>query len=317
MFRTRTPAELLDQQASLLAARLTGVHDGDVNAVHDARIATRRIRELLALVPLVPGRDPDEDPAVRYKEVGRALGRVRDIDVKLALIRDLEAHAPQTARSLVVVRQEHECERLAKMRRLIKTLERVEIDGLRRAITTRHASALRAHLTSTGWRQQLRHLLCERAQAAVERIDHATGVYFPNRIHKARIAIKQLRYAAEIAEGTSAREMAAAIKSLNKSQGILGDLHDRQSLADTLATYSDRDDVEFDQVRVAGQVLDGEVLELHARYLARRPALLEACASIRRAAAPESWTRPVAALATALALSGVVYTRRRFLPPAG
>src|SRR5687768_10563955 len=66
MFRTHTPAELLDQQASLLAARLDGVYDGDVNAVHDARIATRRIRELLALVPLVPGRDPEEDPAARY-----------------------------------------------------------------------------------------------------------------------------------------------------------------------------------------------------------------------------------------------------------
>ena len=105
--------------------------------------------------------------------------------------------------------------------------------------------------------------------------------------------------------------MAAAIKSLNKSQGILGDLHDRQSLADTLATYSDRDDVESGQIKVASQVL-----ELHARYLTRRAGLLEACASIRRTAAPESRTRPVVALATALALSGVVYTRRR-LPPAG
>jgi CHAD domain-containing protein len=31
------------------------------------------------------------------KKMGRALGKVRDVDVQIALIRDLEVHAPETA----------------------------------------------------------------------------------------------------------------------------------------------------------------------------------------------------------------------------
>ena len=110
---------LLDQQASALRTQLDGIYDGSVDAVHDARVATRRIRELLSLVPMVPGRNGEEDVASAYKKMGRALGKVRDIDVQIALIRELEAHAPQTAPSLVLVRQDYERERLAKVRRLI------------------------------------------------------------------------------------------------------------------------------------------------------------------------------------------------------
>ena len=57
MFGTPTLATLLDEQASVLRTQLSGVYDGTPEAVHDSRVATRRIRELLALVPVIPGRD--------------------------------------------------------------------------------------------------------------------------------------------------------------------------------------------------------------------------------------------------------------------
>src|SRR5215207_6149308 len=118
-----TPAAILDQQTEVLRTQVGGVYDGRVDAVHDARVATRRIRELLALAPPVPGQNAEEDVATTFREVGRALGKVRDIDVQIGLIRDLERHSPQTAPSMVLVRQDHERDRLAGMRRLIKTLE--------------------------------------------------------------------------------------------------------------------------------------------------------------------------------------------------
>src|SRR5215203_7104476 len=101
-----------------------------MDAVHDARVATRRIRELLTLAPAVRGQDAHEDLVEAYKEVGRALGKVRDIDVQIGLIRDLERHSPQTAPSMVLVRQDHERDRLAGMRRLIKTLERLDVEAM-------------------------------------------------------------------------------------------------------------------------------------------------------------------------------------------
>lgn len=306
MLGSRTLTSLLDQQTSVLRTQLDGVYDGSIDAVHDARVATRRIRELLALVPVVPGRDTEEDVAESYKAIGRALGKVRDIDVQIALIKDLEARAPQTAPPLTLVRLEHERERLAKMRRLIKTLERLDVDVLLRVVTDGHPTGLRTRLTSTGWKQQLKRLVAERGHNAVDAISHATGIYFPKRTHGARIAIKQLRYAAEIGEAIGLSDMRAAIRTLKKGQEILGDLHDRQALADTLQAYAKGDDVDPDLVKLTRQALEGEVLQLHAQYLTRRASLREACSEVEHMGSRAFRPTPTIAIG-ALAVSGLLY----------
>lgn len=309
MQRSLTLASLLDHQISTLRAQLDGVYDGGVDAVHDARVATRRIRELLALIPVVPGRERQDGAARCFKKAGRALGRVRDIDVQLALVRNLEDHAPQAAPALVLVRQDYESERLAKTRRLIKTLERLDVDALLRSVSSNHSTALRHRLVANGWRHQLKHLVVERARNALAAIAHATGVYFPRRTHGARIAIKQLRYAAEMAEATGLSALETSIKALRKAQEILGDLHDRQALADALDAYARHDQVKKASVEVALQVLEREVAQLHQEYLARRAALRDACAEIERAAT-HAWSfRPVLVAGGALALSGILYGR--------
>ena len=307
MLASRTLTSLLDQQTSILRTQLDGVYDGAIDSVHDARVATRRIRELLTLVPIVPGRDGEEDLAAGFKAIGRALGKVRDIDVQIALINDLETRAPQTAPPLVVVRHDHERERLAKMRRLIKTLERLDLDVLLHVVTDGHPSGLRSRLPSAGRRQQLNRLLAERAHNAIDAISHATGIYFPKRAHRARIAIKQVRYAAEIAEATGHSDMRAAIKALKKGQEILGDLHDRQVLGDTLAAYTGQDGVEPEPAKLTRQVLESEVLHLHALYLTRRVSLREACSEVEHIASRVFRPGPAIAVGGALAVSGLVY----------
>jgi CHAD domain-containing protein len=304
---TRTLASLLDNQTFTFRTQLESVYEGEVEAIHDARVATRRIRELLALVPVVPGRAREDDAAKAYKKVGRVLGRVRDIDVQLALIQNLEAHATQTAPSLVIIRQDYERERLSKTRRLIKTLERIDVGALLHAASEGHPGGLRRRLMSNGWQRQLSRLVIERARDAVTAIAHATGVYFPKRAHSTRIAIKQVRYAAQIADATGIGDIQPAIKTLRKGQEILGDLHDRQTLADTVERYADHDGVKAAQIELTHEVLEREVIQLHREYLARRAALRDACAEIERSAS-RTWRdhRPLVAMSTALAMSGIV-----------
>jgi CHAD domain-containing protein len=309
MLLNPTPVALLDQQAKVLRTQLDGVYDGRVDAVHAARVATRRIRELLTLA--VPGEGANDDLKDAYKDVGRALGRVRDIDVQIGLIRDLERHAPQTAPSLVLVRQDHERDRLAGMRRLIKTLERLDVEAVLRRIATRHSSGPRSQLAARAWRDHLKQLLLERASNAAERITHATGVYFPNRVHSARIAVKKLRYAAEISQATGASNLREAIKSLRKGQEVLGEMHDRASLLDTLARYFGRDHVDADHLSLTSQVLEGEILDLHARYMARRSALCDACAEIERWSVRRSKARPALAVGGGLLVAGLAYLNNR------
>jgi CHAD domain-containing protein len=308
MLLSPTPVALLDQQAKVLRTQLDGVYDGTVDAVHAARVATRRIRELLSLAP---GQGAADDLMDAYKDVGRALGRVRDIDVQIGLIRGLERHAPQTAPSLVVVRQDHERDRLAGMRRLIKTLERLDVEAVLGRIATRHPSGPRHQLNARAWHEHLRHLLLERASTAAERIAHATGVYFPNRAHNARIAVKKLHYAAEISQATGASGLEDAIKSLRKGQEVLGEMHDRESLSHTLAAYVDRDHVTADHIALTSQVLEGEILDLHARYMARRSAIRDACAEIQRRSVRGSKARPALAVGGGILVAGLAYLNNR------
>lgn len=309
MSASPTPAALLDRQASVLRTQLGGVYDGDIEAVHNARVATRRIRELLTLVPMIPGRDCEDDAAAGYADIGRALGRVRDIDVQIALITEIEAHAYQTAPSLVLVRQDHEGDRLVQMRRLIKTLERLKVDALLHVVSDGHPAGLRTRLTSAGWRAQLRHLVLERARVAVDRVAHATGVYFPNRVHSARIAIKRLRYAAEIVEATGLSDIGSAIKTLSKAQTILGDLHDRQALADRLLGYQKHDGVEAEHLKATRHVLAEEVREMHAKYLDRRSSVRAACAELEHLASHTARHARALAIGGTLAATGLVCIR--------
>jgi CHAD domain-containing protein len=304
-----TPATLLDSQASALRTQLRGVFDGDAEAVHQARVATRRIRELLALRRATTDEQQDDaDVAKGFAAIGKALGRVRDVDVRIALLRELEAHTPQAAPSLVVVRQHHGRKRLDDVRHLIKTLEHLDVASLIKSVTRNHPENVRTRLIWRGWREPHRRQLLERACAAAEGIAHATGVYFPNRVHHARIAIKRLRYAAEIAAATGSPRFDPPIRQLSKVQTTLGNLHDRQTLADWLSRHEKRAGVGADELEVTREVLSSEVQTLHAKYLARRAEVLAAVAEIEGLAVVAGGLARALQIGSAVAVTGCIWT---------
>ena len=313
MFEFVTPHGLFRIQIHTLRDTLPGVFDGLATSVHDARIATRRIRELLPLLGDPKRRKPIEDLRSRFKRVGGSLGRVRDADVRVTLLASLETRMPHAAPALVVLRQQREHERLTLLRKLVKRLERLDavrliemLDDHRLSPAGPVAWALRAGAT---WKRDLRDTVQGRAVETAEAIEHATGVYFPHRVHAARIAIKKMRYAMEIAHEVGGGDRSAAIRELKKAQDVLGDLHDRQELVDNLVETCPADKPEIvSQVSLLKQVIDAETHDLHGRYLARRAAILEICGAERH---PHH--RPVRSLvaAGALAISSGIYARRR------
>lgn len=313
MFEFITPHTLFRTQIHTLRGTLPGVLDGMEASIHDARIATRRIRELLPLLGDPKRRKSMEDLYLRFKRLGRSLGRVRDADVRVTLLATLETRMPHAAPSLVVLRQQREQERLELLRKLIKRLERLEavrmiemLDEQRLSLAGALSGGVRA---GHNWKRDLRYTLRERSAATAEAIEHATGVYFPDRAHAARIAIKKMRYAMEIAHET-AGDRTASIRELKKAQDVLGDLHDRQELVDNLTGTCPADQPEIvHQVSLVKQVIDAENHDLHARYLARRRAILDICADERRALQRSPMRSLVAA--SALAITSGLYARRR------
>ncbi len=319
MFDFVTPSTLFHTQLLELQRTLPQVLDGHAAGIHDARIATRRIRELLPLVAEERHVGATDDLHARFKRVGRSLGRVRDADVRVSLLASLERRIPHAAPTLVVVRQHRDHERLTLVRKLIKKLEHLEAFRLVDSLAAHRPNgldALFAPARARKWRRDLQQLVTARAKAANTAVEDATGVYFPNRVHSARIAIKKLRYALEILHAVGQTDLSAAIRELKKAQDTLGDLHDRQDLSDSLADdASQANGAVADssgQVALVRQVLDAEVRHLHCRYLERRNSIVTICDDMARRTtlAPVPFSRPVLALG-ALALSSGVYLARR------
>ena len=310
MLAVRRPMSLLRDQVATLESYLSAVRDGDPDGVHQARVATRRIRELLPLTAEGRRSDTADELADEFRSVGRALGAVRDADVQTALLRSLETRIPGAAPALVLLRQRHERRRLALMRALIKEFERIEIDRLLESVQHGVVRAMRH--TAAGWDRRLRRAVAERAADAREAIVHATGVYFPKRAHNARIAIKKFRYATEIAAAAGLWNAREILRELKKGQDLLGRVHDRQELLDSLPAGDDTDPEggSREQIELVAQVVEAEAHDLHGRYLSRREGLLDAARAAERAVSrPRLHIWPAAGLLAAS--STLLLVRRR------
>lgn len=314
MLRAPTPIDILRTQATTLAGLLPRLYDGEIEAIHDARVNSRRIREVLPLTGAWYPQDAIEDLEDTFRRIGRSLGRVRDADVRMALLAFLEARIPPAAApSLQAISRQHEHKRLPLLRKLIKRFERLDVARILEEIAAGRTRARRPWASiAGGWRDHLRRTVIERAGAARESVDHATGVYFPNRMHAARIAVKKLRYAMEIARETGAGFATKdSIRQLRRTQAVLGDLHDRQVLIDDLPKKAKSGPVEIDsdQIALVIQILEAECRDLHAQFLKRRPQVLDICRRFEPAHPDRSVA--ITPAATALVISSALYLWRR------
>src|SRR5688572_21457739 len=134
---TITPRTLLERHLNDLLGYLPGVYDGGSENVHRARIATRRLREVLPLAI-----SPADDRLIDVvRGLGRQLGRVRDLDVMRGLLEDVAERVISTAGVAAVAKRALRDRQRAERRSMVKALERLDLDGLQRNIRS----------TSGGW----------------------------------------------------------------------------------------------------------------------------------------------------------------------
>src|SRR5688572_10925991 len=118
---------LIRQRLGALSRALPSARAGDVPAIHQARVATRRLREAL---PLVARGSAGRKLARAVRRLTRALGPVRELDVALLTLEEL-AKTPDVPRSGIqslqqVIRQER-----ARMHRdMGRTIDRCRLDKL-------------------------------------------------------------------------------------------------------------------------------------------------------------------------------------------
>jgi CHAD domain-containing protein len=222
--------ELADRLRALVPAAL---HDGEVEAIHQARVTTRRLRAALNLLGSVIPAKTQKPVAKTLRRLRRELGPLRDADVMLGHLAELKRH-PRHAQAIEWLDRHVQARRQRAATEALddappsKTLSRLgawwgvseQIAGAREAVDTLLAESLHSQLDSfTAAAEPLLHEAQQNVQGANP--------------HAVRIAGKLLRYTVEMAAVEGHKLPKDVLRSFKKMQDALGYWHDYVVLAET------------------------------------------------------------------------------------
>ncbi len=223
-----------DRTSALLRQRIRAVFKhvpkglaGEAEPIHQMRVAGRRLRVALPLLARKPAGRRVQRSLRLLRELTRAAGASRDLDVGLDLFAQrLTALAPPTPEQLAL-RRRLRATRARSRTRMAETLLDLEIARLRRdlrRIVARTGEDLfTVFLRLREMRNSEGTVLVEGFQSLGERFD-------PVALHRLRRQARRLRYAAEVSDALRGEpsEAPALFKSLQEE---IGQIHDRNVLA--------------------------------------------------------------------------------------
>ena len=279
----RTPAAeyLIRQRVAALRRALPAAKNGDVKSLHQARVATRRLR---AALPLFGAGRKAEKVARSVRRLTRMLGPARELDVSLLILDELEKSSDVPRAAIDRLRASIADERRRLQEQVRERIDEFDIQKVRK----RAIAAARKGIDEKASRDVeavalARERTTRRARRLAAAIQHAAGLYLPDRLHDVRIAIKKLRYTLEL--GAPPRDSrprnAGALRTLRNMQDLLGRMHDLEVLiartrsiqsspgASTLKMSADLD-------RLVRK-LETECRQLHGHYMAVRVKLIAVC----------------------------------------
>jgi len=296
----RTPAAeyLIRQRVAALGRALPAAKTGDAKSLHQARVATRRLR---AALPLLGSGRKAQKVARRVRRLTRTLGPVRELDVALVILDELGTggEVPRTAIERLRASIIDERRRLQR-----EVRERIDEFDLQKVLK-RAVGVARKQVEAAGGPRDVEAIAVAR-QRSTRRgrrlgaaIENAAALYLPDRLHEVRIATKKLRYTLELTQRVGTSRLSPQLRLLRDTQDLLGRMHDLEVLiartrsiqsspgASTLKASADLD-------RLVRR-LETECRQLHGHYVTLRTKLMTLCDGLVRGGEPGDHARSSAA----------------------
>jgi CHAD domain-containing protein len=217
------PKVLAARCARLIRERRRVKTGRTARAVHDLRVASRRLQAALDLfdpfLPAGPRRRLDR----RARAMRRAFGTVRNAEVMLALLRELgRGLSPGALRALRALRREW--------------LGRAALPGAAAPGIRRRARAFLAgvpRITREALLRRARMALAAHARRVAAAAGSA-GTGSTEALHRLRIALKRQRYAMETLRDCGVAGLSRPIGRIRRLQSVLGRLHDLDLLRESI-----------------------------------------------------------------------------------
>jgi len=263
-----------------LTRTLPSASKGDVNAIHQARVATRRVR---AALPIVTRGSRRRKLKKSFTRLTRALGGVRELDVAILTLDELASDPSMPSEGLQQLRMVLQEQRQRLYTEMNGTVEHVDLDRLQRKTLAAAERAIEQDADQSDVKRlkSVTRRAGRRALALQAAIENAGNIYLADRLHQVRIAVKKLRYAMEIARELSRSRASARIRLLKNVQDLLGRMHDLEVLITRIRALQGSDraptlKVSADLDRLVRR-LETECRQLHVRYMGFKRKLLELC----------------------------------------
>lgn len=243
--------------ADLLKYRAAVLKSARPNGIHQARVALRRLRAAFGLF-----RDVVDGPVVRSlaaeaRWLARECGPARDLQVFLTeTVTDAPPMVRRVGKRLADIHLQH-------ARAALSGARFAAFDRALRAFAAKSPAAPLATPSADSRLDAFGRTVLDRRQAKVLRRSRKLEQFDAERLHRLRIAIKKLRYAATfLAPAFASSGVKPYIEATVRLQGALGALNDRamaaQVLADLATAARPTEDVAEPLKALAKQVASGE-----------------------------------------------------------
>lgn len=212
--------------------------EDDPKTVHDLRVASRRLQQLLRGLASPKTRKTSKKASSALRKIRQALGPLRNLDVMAELIDarvDCAANEKNRAawleiKSAIEEERGHES---ARVQEALKDYDLTEFIGRTRRALTSPAEG-RANVA------ELNGIIERRFQSWSEALADVGAEPSAKRLHRLRIAGKRLRYSVELSAALTDPKLKTLARSLAQLQDDLGAWHDMHTLMQYVAAYIDQ-----------------------------------------------------------------------------
>ncbi len=213
--------------AQIFELRDAVIESDDIEAVHDMRVVTRRIRSAMRdLNPLID-RDYFADFVSRLKSLADSLGEARDLDVSIVALTTMaeKTDEPTVRDGIASLIEDRRRQRNAVQPPLVESISSTALTDLlisfNGVFTNPAATVANISFGQAGGKA------VERSIADFNAL--SDSLYKPSqveRLHQLRIAAKRLRYAVEFFGVCWGKRVKPFAKEVAAMQTFLGELHD-------------------------------------------------------------------------------------------
>jgi len=242
-------AKYVRRQAKHLSEQCRGIETGeDIEYVHRARVATRRLRAALRLFSDCLGGRTGRRWRRSLRRLARCLGDARDLDVQIEFLSTTLAkqHDPQVCLALSRLAADCQSRRDQMQPRIRKAVARLHRSGVldeMQAVTKRILGRINAETVDVASVHSCRRTAKQIRRAMNEVLsfqDSLDDAEDAQRHHDMRIAAKRLRYLLEISQPVYRKQLGLLIEMVKELQTYLGDIHDCDVWAGIVEQFADR-----------------------------------------------------------------------------